>query len=87
MLAASDLAEVVHTCGVVSAAQPFGDGNKRTAALVANGLLIARDAGALLTFPIGRTDEFHQLLARTYTQNSDVALKHFLRTHDLIDRR
>ena len=52
-------------------AQPFEDGNKRTATFVANSLLIGADAGVLLTIPVDGNDPgvakaFNDLLARVY---------------------
>jgi hypothetical protein len=47
-------------------AQPFEDGNKRTALFAANGLLLVSGAGYLLTIPVSRADEFNDLLARAY---------------------
>lgn len=69
-------------------AQPFEDGNKRTALFAANGLLIARAPGLFLSIP---TDEdgpgvertFVELLARAYVRGDDHAVKALLREHGL----
>lgn len=55
--------------------QPFGDGNKRTALLAANGLLMMRDTGNALIVPTSDPDRktFNDLLASWYLEgNKDV---------------
>ncbi|WP_336792747.1 Fic family protein [Gordonia malaquae] len=52
-------------------AQPFEDGNKRTAVFAANALLLGTEAGDLLTIPVDENDpsvaaEFNDALARAY---------------------
>lgn len=65
-------------------AQPFEDGNKRTAVFVANSLLIGADAGVLLTIPVDDNDPgvartFNDLLARAYLYDEHEAVKTLLR--------
>lgn len=65
-------------------AQPFEDGNKRTAVFVANSLLIGPDAGVLLTIPVDDNDPslagaFHDLLARAYVYGEHDGVKDLLR--------
>lgn len=69
-------------------AQPFMDGNKRTALFVANGLLLGADAGALLTVPVDENDprvagRFNDLLARAYIHDEHDAVKSMLRDQGL----
>lgn len=69
-------------------AQPFMDGNKRTAILVANGLLLRERAGVVLTVPVDDDDarvaaEFNDLLARAYVHDEHEALKSMLRSQGL----
>jgi len=75
----------------LAAAQPFGDGNKRTALFAANGLLIIRDTGKLLSLPDPRSDQepdpvaaFNDLLSRAYIHADIDPLRTFLR-HYVID--
>lgn len=65
-------------------AQPFEDGNKRTAIFVANSLIIG--TGVLLTIPIDDNDPsvartFNELLARAYLYNEDDKLKTLLQKY------
>ncbi len=69
-------------------AQPFEDGNKRTALFVANSLLIG--GGRMLVVPVDEndpqlSDTFNDLLARAYLQGEHDAVKDLLREHGLID--
>lgn len=69
-------------------AQPFEDGNKRTAVFVANSLLIASGAGALLTIPADDNDPsltamFHDRLARAYVYGEGDGVKKLLRERGL----
>lgn len=71
-------------------AQPFEDGNKRTALFAANALLIGSDAGVLLTIPVdddpSRTQTaraFNDRLARAYILDEDDEVKAMLREHGL----
>jgi Fic/DOC family. len=66
-------------------AQVFEDGNKRTAALVANSLLIGAGARVLLTIPVddndpGLTGTFNDLLARAYIFSERDGVKTMLRS-------
>lgn len=68
----------------VAKAQPFEDGNKRTALFAANGLLIGGAAGLLLTVPYNEDDPFpadlfNDYLARAYVFNDDEPVKELLR--------
>ena len=65
-------------------AQPFEDGNKRTAVFVANSLLIGSNAGVLLTIPVDDHDPslaamFHHRLARAYVYGEGDGVKELLR--------
>lgn len=69
-------------------AQPFEDGNKRTALFVANSLLIGD--GRMLVVPVDDndpqlSDTFNDLLARAYLHDEDGPVKDLLRTHGLTD--
>ena len=66
-LGAGDVREVAIELFVgLAAAQPFEDGNKRTAVFAANGLLIGAGAGVLLTIPVDESAAFNDELARAY---------------------
>lgn len=56
----------------LAAAQPFGDGNKRTALLAANGLLLKKGRQAILTVPTQPEDvrTFNRLLGAWYMGES-----------------
>lgn len=65
-------------------AQPFEDGNKRTALFVANALLISAGTGLLLTVPIDAraptlSDTFNDLLAKAYVHDDHDGVKDLLR--------
>jgi len=69
-------------------AQPFEDGNKRTAVFVANSLLIGSGAGVLLTIPVDDNDPslartFNDLLARAYVYADRDGVKALLRSRGL----
>ena len=69
-------------------AQPFEDGNKRTAVFVANSLLIGSSAGVLLTIPVDDDDPslartFNDLLARAYVYGERHGVKELLRRRGL----
>jgi len=69
-------------------AQPFEDGNKRTAVFAANGLLIGSGAGVLLTIPVDDNDPkvartFNDLLARAYIYDDHDGVKALLRARGL----
>lgn len=73
---------------VLAKAQPFEDGNKRTALFVANSLLIG--VGRMLSVPVDEndpevSDEFTDLLAVAYLRGEHDAVKNLLREHGLID--
>ncbi|GAB3794456.1 Fic family protein [Humibacter antri] len=70
-------------------AQPFEDGNKRTALFVANALLLGSGNGRLLTIPVDDSDptvgeRFNDLLARAYTHDEDEAVEELLRSRGFI---
>ncbi|MBM4574869.1 cell filamentation protein Fic [Rhodococcus hoagii] len=70
----------------IAKAQPFEDGNKRTALFTANSLLIGR--GAVLVVPMDEhdpqlADTFNDLLARAYIHGEHGAVKALLREHGL----
>lgn len=65
-------------------AQPFEDGNKRTALFAANAVLISSGVELLLTVPVDDHDpsvaaEFKDLLARAYVLGEEVGVKAMLR--------
>ncbi|MFD6897734.1 Fic family protein [Rhodococcus sp. NPDC060086] len=69
-------------------AQPFEDGNKRTALFVANSLLIGH--GRMLVVPVDDqdpqlSDTFNDLLAKAYIRDEHDAVKDLLRTHGLTE--
>lgn len=71
-------------------AQPFEDGNKRTALFVANGLLLGRGAGTLLVVPQDDDDpavsaEFNDLLARAYIYGEDRGVATLMKNKGVID--
>ncbi|MCF8611694.1 Fic family protein [Gordonia sp. HY285] len=72
-------------------AQPFEDGNKRTAVFVANALLIGNDADVLLTIPVDENDPsvaatFNDALARAYVFDEHDGVKSLLRERGLTAR-
>ncbi len=72
----------------LSKAQPFEDGNKRTAVFVANSLLIGSSAGVLFTIPVDDNDPnlartFNDLLARAYIYGEGDGVKALLRSRGL----
>ena len=76
---------------VLAKAQPFEDGNKRTALFVANAHLIAGDTGQILTVPFDEhdpsvADRFNDLLARAYVFDEHDAVRDMLRTQGLTER-
>ncbi|WP_370375063.1 Fic family protein [Mycolicibacterium sp. CR10] len=69
----------------LATAQPFEDGNKRTAVFVANSLLVGSGAGVLLTIPVDDNDPsvartFNDLLARAYVYGEHDGVKTLLRS-------
>lgn len=70
-------------------AQPFEDGNKRTALFAANGLLLAANTGTLLSIPVDEhdpsvADRFNELLARAYIHGETSELKDMMRTQGVL---
>lgn len=69
----------------IAKAQPFEDGNKRTAIFVANGLLIRERPYELLTIPLNEDEgtqkesSFNELLARSYIYGEDREVKNLMR--------
>lgn len=76
----------------IAKAQPFEDGNKRTALFVANGLLIRERTQVLLTVPLdeaptaGEGFLFNDLLARSYVFDEDYGVKRLLNDRGLCSR-
>ncbi|BBE48935.1 Fic/DOC family protein [Rhodococcus erythropolis] len=69
-------------------AQPFEDGNKRTALFAANSLLIG--GGRMLVVPVDEndpqlSDTFNDLLAKAYIHDEHDAVKELLRKHGIVD--
>ena len=64
-------------------AQLFADGNKRTAQLIANQMLISDARGTLLAVPVERINDFLRLLVCYYETNTPDEIKIFLRRHCL----
>ena len=67
----------------VARAQPFEDGNKRTAIFAANGYLLAQQSPFLLTAPFDEddpsvTEHFNDLLARFYMFGEDGPVRELL---------
>ncbi|MFT4165894.1 MAG: Fic family protein [Microlunatus sp.] len=74
----------------IAKAQPFEDGNKRTALFAANCLLLGADTGTLLVVPVDEHDptlseQFNDLLARAYLEDDHAGVKALLRTRGLVD--
>ena len=73
----------------LASAQPFPDGNKRTALFAANAHLLARTASVLLTVPYDDSDpavadRFNDLLARAYVLGERDAVMQHMREHGLV---
>ena len=66
-------------------AQLFADGNKRTAQIVANQMLISGGIGIQLAVPVERIDEFTRLLVRYYETEESEVIKAFIRQHCVLD--
>ena len=69
-------------------AQPFEDGNKRTALFVANSLLIGD--GRMLVVPVDDNDSqlsdtFNDLLAKAYLRDEHDAVKDLMRRYGLVE--
>ncbi|MFD3703162.1 Fic family protein [Nocardia sp. NPDC058658] len=79
----------------LSKAQPFEDGNKRTAIFVANKVLLDADVDTLLVVPVDEDDpslanRFNDCLALAYIRDERDGVKELLRSHGLTaldDRR
>lgn len=74
----------------IAKAQPFEDGNKRTALFAANALLLGAGSGRVLTVPMDEHDPsvaatFVMLLAQAYINNDHDGVKEMLRTHGLAE--
>lgn len=67
----------------IAKAQPFEDGNKRTAIFVANGLLLREQSHELLTVPLadGSVEDpsFNELLARAYLYDEEEPVKRYMK--------
>lgn len=77
--------QALHLFVNLAKAQPFEDGNKRTALFVANRVLLAHRTGDLLTIPVSETtpgvaDEFNDRLARAYVLNDHAPTLELLRS-------
>lgn len=73
-------------------AQPFEDGNKRTAIFAANGLLLKENTGQLLTIPVDENDPsladaFNDALAIAYIQGDHQPVKDLLREQGFAPQR
>ena len=68
----------------LAAAQPFEDGNKRTALFAANAALLAGGTGQLLVVPVELADQFSDLLARAYIHGERAGVRDLLRRHGLV---
>ncbi|WP_026819990.1 Fic family protein [Arthrobacter castelli] len=71
-------------------AQPFQDGNKRTALFVANARLLGARNNRMLTIPVDENDpsvadRFNDLLARAYMFDEHDSVKGMLRETGLVD--
>lgn len=75
--AKSETEKAIDTMLYICRSQPFYDGNKRVATLVANHILIQNGAG-LLSIPIQKQLEFKSLLIQFYETNNTEAIKEFL---------
>lgn len=74
----------------IAKAQPFEDGNKRTALFAANALLLGEDSGRVLTVPMDEHDPsvaatFVKLLAQAHINDDHDGVKEMLRTHGLAE--
>jgi len=66
-------------------AQPFEDGNKRTALLSATATLLDSPAPQVLVIPTDYADDFNDALARAYLYNEDSGVFSRLNTEPLLD--
>ena len=72
------LEDAAHLFAGLAKMQPFGDGNKRTALLAGNGLLIAHGDQYPLTVPTNDKDRtwFDRELAAYYLNNDQTIIRH-----------
>lgn len=73
----------------IAKAQPFEDGNKRTALFASNALLIHEHSDKLLIVPVDEANpnvagEFNNLLARAYVHDDHDGVKSLLRSRGLV---
>lgn len=73
----------------IAKAQPFGDGNKRTALFVANALLMREGTDTFLVIPVEDENpdierQFNDLLARAYIHDEHDGVKALLRERGLV---
>lgn len=73
----------------IAKAQPFGDGNKRTALFVANALLMREGTDTFLVIPVEDENpdverRFNELLARAYIHDEHDGVKALLRERGLV---
>lgn len=75
--AKSETEKAIDTMLYICRSQPFYDGNKRVATIVANHILIQNGVG-LLSIPIQKQLEFKNLLIEFYETNNDKLIKQFI---------
>jgi hypothetical protein len=68
----------IDLCLYTMKAQPFNDGNKRTAVIFANHYLISK-ADGLLVIPEAHVKEFKKLLVSYYEGKNEVRIKNFMK--------
>lgn len=89
--AAADVSENAISIFVeLAKAQPFEDGNKRTAVFTANALLVAAESGFALTIPIDDDNsavenEFNDLLGEAYVMGESAGLRDLLHRVGLVE--
>ena len=76
----------IHLFVALAKAQPFEDGNKRTAIFAANALLIGSGSRRLLTIPDDQEKSFNDLLARAYIHGDLTGVADLLRRSGLVTR-
>ena len=64
----------------ITRTQPFMDGNKRIAQLIANKILIENNIG-ILSIPVDKVSEFMKLLVKYYETNDALELCTFLKSY------
>lgn len=72
-----ELIDAAELFATLAKMQPFGDGNKRTALLVANGLLIMRGRSSVLSVPVANPErsEFGKALSAWYVQGDSSVIE------------